>query len=146
MKSLAIHTANANPLTLQSYARKKKLPFSTLKEKRTVTLEWIKENLAGTEIENSGITIKLSWQGLKNDVAHHHGENVSKLHSFTVIDRIIKNAKYLDKEPDKHGNDRITFYKFYSKVKIKRNKFDVFIYLKGTEQGTAIYDHILFLE
>jgi hypothetical protein len=123
--------------------------FGTTKErqlKRKVT-EFVKQKLVGKKITFSqkrngiNLTIELTWQGLKNDINEYHPPYIEKLVSFAVLDKILKNAKYIRKEKNRKQNEAGWVFKFYSEVRIK-NEFDIIIVIK--QKGKVfLYDHIL---
>lgn len=84
----------ANPLVLNVYAKKNKLKNRSLRDKRLVCAKWCQEKLVGKTVRTPAGVVEFTWQSLKNDISHHHGNNSSKIVSFVADWRDTKRKRF----------------------------------------------------
>jgi len=118
--------------------------YNNVDELRKKASDFAKNNLAGTAVTNidSGLKVTITWQGLKKAVS---GNTVrEKLLSVPAIPEMIKNGKFLCKEPDRKGRNTIkAVHKFTTDVDFSGEQRQGFILVRETTGGNFFYDHFI---
>lgn len=105
--------------------------------------EYIKDKLRGEyTIDDTGESVSLTKVGAKKVTSHSMG-NESHLKSIAVIPELIKNAIFIEEQPNTKDNNKYDSYRYYVLgLKIGDEDYTVKLTI-GVKQGHKYYDHAL---